>query len=460
MAETSAKDRLKRLTVNELFGRFNYDISFNVDEDITIITAPNGYGKTILLKIIDAIINKKIYFFMHLSFAEINLILQSGKIISIYQRQSDLFGDDKKHADSHSISISVQGLGDETLSHEFNLNPNSAKFRYIERYLPIERMDADLWYDFNADITLTTDQLLAHYADRMPDEFAQFFTFPDWLDEIAASVDVHLIETQRLLTSKEQSEVRPRYKSRRTSPAYSTAVQEHANHLAARIQEILQTYAEEAQKLDQTFPERFIELSSDRVQSKEAIHESLESLHEKREHLRSAGLIGPKIQKPLDFSNVSEDQSILRMLSVYIDDTKKKLSVFDDIYRRINLFKEIVNDHFLFKQVEIDPSKGMRVHDRRSELTIPLFELSSGEQHELVLIYELLFKVDNNSVILIDEPELSLHVVWQKRFLSVIEQIGRLKRLQFILATHSPQIIGEHWNWVQDLSEDLTDSAK
>lgn len=113
MAKILAKDRLKRLQVNELFGRFNYEISFKLDDDITIITAPNGYGKTILLKIIDAIINKKIYFFMHLSFAEINLTLGSGTTISIYRRQSDLFDDDKKSVESHSILVTAQGAGDE-----------------------------------------------------------------------------------------------------------------------------------------------------------------------------------------------------------------------------------------------------------------------------------------------------------------------------------------------------------
>ncbi|NKS79316.1 AAA family ATPase, partial [Rhodococcus hoagii] len=42
---------------------------------------------------------------------------------------------------------------------------------------------------------------------------------------------------------------------------------------------------------------------------------------------------------------------------------------------------------------------------------------------------------------LIDEPEISLHVGWQLAFMPDIQQIARLRDLRFIIATHSPQII-------------------
>lgn len=78
--------------------------------------------------------------------------------------------------------------------------------------------------------------------------------------------------------------------------------------------------------------------------------------------------------------------------------------------------------------------------------------LSSGEQHELVLLYELLFKVGRDSLILLDEPELSLHVVWQQQFLDELQQIAELSGFNVIIATHSPQIIHDRW----DLTVELT----
>ena len=71
-----------------------------------------------------------------------------------------------------------------------------------------------------------------------------------------------------------------------------------------------------------------------------------------------------------------------------------------------------------------------------------LDSLSSGEQHELVLHYDLLFRVPSNTIVLIDEPELSLHVAWQKRFLSDLVDIVKLSGFDALIATHSPFIVG------------------
>ncbi|EPH1274862.1 AAA family ATPase, partial [Acinetobacter baumannii] len=56
---------LTKLYIHNLFGHFNHKINFN-EENITIITAPNGYGKTVCLKIIDAIFNKRFTYISNL----------------------------------------------------------------------------------------------------------------------------------------------------------------------------------------------------------------------------------------------------------------------------------------------------------------------------------------------------------------------------------------------------------
>lgn len=44
--------RLSRLTVKQLFGVFSYDFSIKDDQEIALLTGPNGYGKTTLLNIL------------------------------------------------------------------------------------------------------------------------------------------------------------------------------------------------------------------------------------------------------------------------------------------------------------------------------------------------------------------------------------------------------------------------
>ena len=77
--------------------------------------------------------------------------------------------------------------------------------------------------------------------------------------------------------------------------------------------------------------------------------------------------------------------------------------------------------------------------------------LSSGEQHEIVLLFELLFETKPNSLILVDEPELSLHVAWQREMLKDLQDMADLSDFRAILATHSPQIIGERWDLTIEL---------
>ena len=77
--------------------------------------------------------------------------------------------------------------------------------------------------------------------------------------------------------------------------------------------------------------------------------------------------------------------------------------------------------------------------------------LSSGEQHELVILYELIFRTSEDSLILIDEPELSMHVAWQEQFVKDLGEMAKVSDFRAILATHSPEIIGDRWDLAIEL---------
>ncbi|PBC21187.1 hypothetical protein CK226_20265 [Mesorhizobium sp. WSM4311] len=68
------------------------------------------------------------------------------------------------------------------------------------------------------------------------------------------------------------------------------------------------------------------------------------------------------------------------------------------------------------------------------------------------MAYGLIFKTKENSLLLIDEPEISLHIAWQKKFLSDLRQIISLSPMDVVLSTHSPQLIGSNL----DLAVQLT----
>ena len=139
-------------------------------------------------------------------------------------------------------------------------------------------------------------------------------------------------------------------------------------------------------------------------------------------------------------------------MSLYVEDTKAKISALDDLANRARLLLNNVNLKYRNKRVRIDREQGFVAESDGQEL-LALDSLSSGEQHELVLYYDLLFNVPSNTIVLIDEPELSLHVAWQKRFLPDLLEVVEISGFDALIATHSPYIVGDSYDLMVSLGD-------
>ena len=73
----------------------------------------------------------------------------------------------------------------------------------------------------------------------------------------------------------------------------------------------------------------------------------------------------------------------------------------------------------------------------------PIDHLSSGEKQILILFTFLAFVAEDNRIFIVDEPELSLHPKWQSEFTQSFLRL-KPKLTQLLLATHSPEIVGNH----------------
>ncbi|KQU03881.1 hypothetical protein ASG56_10575 [Rhodococcus sp. Leaf7] len=144
------------------------------------------------------------------------------------------------------------------------------------------------------------------------------------------------------------------------------------------------------------------------------------------------------------------------VMTLYLQDSREKLETFTPLLMKLELLKSIIDSKFLYKTLQYDGKRGFYMRSRTGEEFGPA-ALSSGEQHELVLTYDLIFNVKKDSIVLIDEPEISLHVNWQKQFLEDLNKIAKLGGVQFIIATHSPQIVGKYRNLMVALGPDMED---
>ncbi|EQB0888224.1 AAA family ATPase [Raoultella ornithinolytica] len=79
---------------------------------------------------------------------------------------------------------------------------------------------------------------------------------------------------------------------------------------------------------------------------------------------------------------------------------------------------------------------------RKGEQNISLGDLSSGESNVMITLFNINREIENNSLILIDEPEISLHPKWQETIIPALKDCFSLfSGCHFIIATHSPQVV-------------------
>ena len=126
------------------------------------------------------------------------------------------------------------------------------------------------------------------------------------------------------------------------------------------------------------------------------------------------------------------------------------------INNRISYFFNSIN--FLFsetnKQIDINYNNNEIIF-KKDKSIIPLTSLSSGEK-QIILILLTVFLMDEKTyILLMDEPEISLHILWQQQLIDMIRKLN--PNCQIIIATHSPSIFGEGWGDKIFFIEDLID---
>jgi len=115
----------------------------------------------------------------------------------------------------------------------------------------------------------------------------------------------------------------------------------------------------------------------------------------------------------------------------------QKSAVMRPISDYIKLLKEFVEEkHFVTSN---KASEGLTV--LKSGQTLSLNQLSSGEKQLIILLTEALLQKNKPTVFIADEPEISLHIQWQRKILPSLMSLN--PNAQIILATHSPEIVGK-----------------
>ena len=129
-----------------------------------------------------------------------------------------------------------------------------------------------------------------------------------------------------------------------------------------------------------------------------------------------------------------------------LKELKKKLlgkkQVIDNIYKDRDFFKNKLNELFLDtnKTIQLDENNSIIFNLNEKEKLTP-YQLSSGEKQILIIMLNVMLLENKPTILLMDEPEISLHVEWQRVFIKTLLELN--SNLQLIIATHSPAIVSK-----------------
>ena len=105
-------------------------------------------------------------------------------------------------------------------------------------------------------------------------------------------------------------------------------------------------------------------------------------------------------------------------------------------------FQDILDDLFQDTGKRIVRTENEIRFTQIGETLLP-YQLSSGEKQMLIILLTVLVEDEQHYVLFMDEPEVSLHIEWQKRLIDLILELN--PNVQIILTTHSPAVVMNGW---------------
>ncbi len=353
--------RITKISVKKLFGVFDHEIPLNQESRITILHGPNGFGKTILLTMLNGLFNSNYRAFREVPFEHFRVYFDHQGYLEVSRENGELELSFTEVTGSYTMNLLEQTEGDS-----------------------------------------------------------------EWLDEIKNGINVALIKTERLQTEVAiESDSFPADSAKYTR-VLGLAVEEYSAKTANLVHDV-----RGAQRLTQS---QLSELRALLTAMNALLHDETET----------------------ESLNESEIGAQLAYIESTLDVIKTRNTEIARTDIRLTTLVDLLNGHFSFKRVYSDAETGLIFLSNDGTL-IPVASLSSGEQHQLVLFSKLLFDIPQKSLVLIDEPELSLHVTWQHEFLNDLKRVIDLCDFDVLIATHSPQIVHDKYDWMVDLQNPEAD---
>ncbi|MDO5690683.1 MAG: AAA family ATPase [Tissierellia bacterium] len=440
---------LNRIEIVGLFGKFNYSIEFH--DDISIWVSENGIGKTTILNIIVAILSGDVKALMEINFQIVRIVVGNEEYV-IDKEQYFRVNNKSNH-----YSKRIDYLIDELSMYIPKRYAIKLRNDYVHRkYIDLDYLE-DLFLNYFRTDTFNDDTRITilHELKEL-----QYRDLSKLLLKIKSSLkeDIVFYPTYRraevsfekiFSNNRDRSihfEAPPKYmgfgmddvkkridsllnKMRRD--ANSAYIEMNAKIISELLNKSISNYISAKNMIDMHKVDVIINrIGEDRIESIDSLRSFLEGSNN--------GKNSPNFEFLLYY--------LQKLMKIY-DEQKPldtKLSKFAEVCTKYISSKKIVYDEALLT---------MNVYGYDNE-KIDFEDLSSGEKQVISIFSKVYLDVVTPCIFIIDEPEISLSIEWQKEFLQDIYKSGKIGLM--IVTTHSPFIFkNEYRRYVVELEKYL-----
>ncbi len=203
--------------------------------------------------------------------------------------------------------------------------------------------------------------------------------------------------------------------------------------------------------------EKLATAGRDRVETPSDISSVLEQLEALQQ--RSAEFARFGLSRVLKLESISRSladmsdqarQTALVVLAPYLESLTARFVALDPIRFQLLQFVEILTSFYKTKTVSLRVGRGLQISMEGEPISPAM--LSSGEAQLLFILASTLTAKERSGLFLVDEPEISLNVVWQRKLLKALLDITDGTNIQFIMATHSVELLTQYSEFVLNLN--------
>ena len=424
---------IKKIEVEGLFGSFDYTIEMNnisTDSKLMLLYGDNGSGKTTILKLVFYLLSCQDKSghkseISKIKFKLFKVILSNNICISAIREAATLgtykyeISNLNKPKPLYSITLAATKEDDYSVRLE-NDSKDGLYYQTIISFLT--KLNIKLFY-----LSDTRKSLNSGLENFYRNEFERSL-------DLSREIEIKLLK-QRIIRHEEPDLINVTVKS--LENFYKSEALKASN---IGEQETNNIYLQIVKQITKTNIKDYSSISS----KIEDLKHILEEVNKRTESYSRFGLVTTteysQIKQALSVAG-DKQEAIFNILEPFIRGLKAKLDALKNIQQQLSSFTGCLNSFLSYKSITYSIQEGFNIVQEHTNEPIDFKDLSSGEKQLILLFSNAILASSQATIFIIDEPEISLNIKWQRKLLNYLLQLTPNNNTQYLIATHSIELL-------------------